>query len=35
MPKQIIWSPLAEIDFISILEYLQQNRKKKCSVGIN
>jgi plasmid stabilization system protein ParE len=25
MPKQIIWSPLSEKDFSSILEYLQNN----------
>lgn len=25
MPKQIIWSPLSENDFISILDYLQNN----------
>jgi plasmid stabilization system protein ParE len=25
MPKQIIWSPLAENDFNSILDYLQKN----------
>jgi plasmid stabilization system protein ParE len=25
MPKQIIWSPLAENDFNSILGYLQKN----------
>ena len=25
MPKQIIWSPLAERDLVSILEYLQHN----------
>lgn len=25
MPKQIIWSPLSENDFISILDYLKEN----------
>lgn len=25
MPKTIIWSPLAERDFLSILEYLHEN----------
>ncbi len=25
MPKQIIWSPLSENDFVSILDYLQKN----------
>ena len=25
MPKQIIWSPLSEKDFLSILEYLQNS----------
>ena len=25
MPKQIIWSPLSEIDLVSILDYLQTN----------
>jgi plasmid stabilization system protein ParE len=25
MPKQIIWSPLSETDFSTILEYLQKN----------
>jgi len=25
MPKQIIWSPLAESDFLSILDYLHGN----------
>jgi plasmid stabilization system protein ParE len=25
MPKQIIWSPLSENDFISILDYLEEN----------
>ncbi len=25
MPRQVIWSPLAENDFASILQYLQEN----------
>jgi len=29
MPKPIIWSPLAEKDFISILDYLQTNWNDK------
>jgi len=29
MPKQIIWSPLSENDFVSILDYLQKNWDKK------
>jgi plasmid stabilization system protein ParE len=29
MPKSIIWSPLSEKDFISILNYLQTNWNKK------
>jgi len=33
MPKQIIWSPLSENDFISILEYLQENWGDKVVQG--
>ena len=29
MPKQIIWSPLAESDFAQILDYLEINWEKK------
>jgi plasmid stabilization system protein ParE len=29
MPKQIIWSPLAENDFSNILDYLDKNWEKK------
>ena len=29
MPKQIIWSPLAESDFAKILDYLDKNWEKK------
>ena len=29
MPKSIIWSPLSENDFISILDYLQTNWNDK------
>lgn len=29
MPKLIIWSPLSEKDFASILDYLQTNRNDK------
>jgi Plasmid stabilization system protein len=29
MPKQIIWSPLAEGDFEKILDYLDKNWEKK------
>ena len=29
MPKQIIWSPLAENDFSNILDYLDKNWDKK------
>jgi plasmid stabilization system protein ParE len=29
MPKQVIWSPLAENDFSSILQYLQDNWESK------
>ena len=33
MPKQIIWSPLSENDFVSILEYLQKNWDSKVVEG--
>lgn len=33
MPKQIIWSPLSENDFVSILEYLQENWEPKVAEG--
>jgi plasmid stabilization system protein ParE len=29
MPKQIIWSPLAENDFANILDYLDKNWDRK------
>ncbi len=29
MPKSIIWSPLAEIDFVAILEYLEMEWGEK------
>jgi plasmid stabilization system protein ParE len=29
MPKQIIWSPLSEQDYLSILEYLEKNWDNK------
>jgi plasmid stabilization system protein ParE len=31
MPKQILWSPSAENDFLHILEYLQNNWDEKVS----
>ena len=33
MPKHIIWSPLAEIDFASILEYLNKNWDQKVAAN--
>jgi plasmid stabilization system protein ParE len=33
MPKQIIWSPLSENDFVSILDYLQENWDDKVVQG--
>jgi len=33
MPKQIIWSPLSESDFTSILNYLQNNWDDKVVKG--
>ena len=33
MPKQIIWSPLAEGDFASILEYLNKNWDQKVAAN--
>jgi len=33
MPKQIIWSPLSENDFIHILDYLQDNWDNKVVEG--
>ncbi len=33
MPKQIIWSPLAETDLANILEYLDKNWERKVSVN--
>ena len=33
MPKQIIWSPLAENDFVSILDYIQKNWDSKVVEG--
>lgn len=33
MPKQIIWSPLSESDFTSILSYLQNNWDDKVVQG--
>jgi plasmid stabilization system protein ParE len=33
MPKQIIWSPLAESDFASILEYLNKNWDQKVAAN--
>jgi plasmid stabilization system protein ParE len=33
MPKQIIWSPLSENDYISILNYLQKNWDDKVLQG--
>ena len=29
MPKQIIWSPLAEFDFANLLDYLDKNWERK------
>lgn len=33
MPKQIIWSPLAESDLSNILDYLDKNRERKVAVN--
>lgn len=32
MSKQIIWSPLSEKDFTSILDYLEKNREPKVAL---
>ena len=34
MPKQILWSPSAENDFLHILEYLQNNWDEKVSLRL-
>ncbi len=33
MPKQIIWSPLSENDFLTILDYLKENWDDKVVQG--
>jgi plasmid stabilization system protein ParE len=33
MPKQIIWSPLAESDLSNILDYLDKNRERKVAIN--
>jgi addiction module RelE/StbE family toxin len=33
MPKQIIWSPLAESDLSNILDYLDKNLERKVAVN--
>jgi plasmid stabilization system protein ParE len=33
MPKQIIWSPLAESDLLNILDYLDKNWERKVAVN--
>ena len=32
MSKQIIWSPLSEIDFANILDYLNENWDEKVAI---
>ena len=33
MPKQIIWSPLSQNDFLAILDYLKENWDNKVVQG--